>query len=82
MTTIYNTNDEYTCALERLFYRWNDYDRQLYRAAKEVMRGSSTAEQAACEYDIEPEDIEDMADELYAYEAALTALTLQEPNHE
>lgn len=78
MTTKYQPGDEFTCRLERLLWRWNDEDQQLYYAAKEVMNGTSTAEQAAVEYDLEPEAIEELADELAAYEAAMDALTLRE----
>lgn len=78
MTTRYNNGDEFTCRLERLFWRWSDEDKALYAAAREVMACVSTPEQAACEYDLDPDDVEELAEELYAYEAALDELTRRE----
>ena len=78
MVTRYRPGDEYTCRLERLLFEWSEYDQRLYYAAKEVMGGGSTAEQAATEYDLDPAEVEELADELVAYEAALTAMTLRE----
>ena len=78
MTTYFREGDQYTCRLERVLSRWSAVDQALYRAAKEVMHGTCTAEQAAVEYDLWPDDIEEMAAELYAHEQALDALTLRQ----
>lgn len=78
MATYFREGDQYTCMLERVLSRWSAVDQALYRAAKEVMHGTCTAEQAAVEYDLWPDDIEEMAQELYAHEQALDALTLRQ----
>jgi len=78
MRTYFKEGDQYTSRLERVLSRWSEVDQALYRAAKEVMHGGCTAEQAAAEYDLWPEDVEEMAEELYAHEQALDALTLSQ----
>ena len=79
MTTRYRPGDEFIGILERVWIRWNADDQALYYAARDFLRDSTqpleeVADRYAEEYGaiVWPDQIEELAGELYAREQVMT----------
>jgi hypothetical protein len=71
--TLYNAGDEYASLLQRVLVRWYPDDQALYYAATEYLRDSTQclaelSDRYAEEYHaiVWPEDVEQLAGEIYA----------------
>jgi hypothetical protein len=66
--------DERLTKLERILISWDKEDRMLYAAARLVVRSGYTLERAAMEYEVNIDDLAEVAAELSEHEQALAEL--------
>lgn len=72
--------DERLTKLERILISWDKDDRMLYAAARLVVRSEYSLERAAYEYEVDIDDLAEVAAELSEHERALAALDEADSN--